>query len=225
MKIKIFALVLVSVLCSAVAFGQEERIIKDPISFSAKGIKDVEQIIEMPRLNDDSVRRIDRLLEARGMAPSYYHHKVHFTPENSGQWDKLKDGSKIWRIAFMCHDATYIAIFFDKLWIPEGGFVTMYSFDKQKVTKTITHAYNCGRTKDNPRTGCSGDIYHSDTVVLEYFIPANCKDIGNISIREVSQGYVKHLKKQQTELKSLGTSLDYTDEYLGTKDILSEFVK
>lgn len=212
---KTILLILLFVLNNILVWGQEKgRINREPISFSIERLKPIEQIIEMPEFDKDSIRRVDSIIESMGMAPYYHHHRVDFTPQNSGQWDTLEDGSRLWRIAFFCHNAPMIALTFGSFWIPKGANVSFYSYDKQKTTFMMTSDLNRGRTKYNPKKNTTDDIFDRDTVVLEYFIPNGCIDDGNISIESVKQGYIKYLKKQSESYKYNG-NMRYYDSFFG----------
>ena len=189
MKIKIFALVLVSVLCSTVAFGQEDRSRQWPVSFSTENLRPIEKIESMSPLDREFIRKSIEAYHRSGVyIAGYIHRHLNFTLENSGQWDTLENGIRVWRVTFCCPKATEMAVEFNEFNIPQGAKVFVYSFDKKHII------YHPLTYKDNLSKYSELETFRSfplscDTLVLEYNIPANIEHTGKISINAISHGF------------------------------------
>lgn len=159
-----------------------------PISFSYKNIKSIDSIIILPELDMKTIATEDLEDEEKGQPPRFgYKHNVNITLDNSGEWEILEDGSKLWRLSIKCSDALSINLLYDKFWLPEGAKLFIYSNDKKYVLGAFTSLNNKG-TLSNLRGFATGLIY-GDNIILEYYVPSGINEIGVISISHVVHGY------------------------------------
>jgi hypothetical protein len=189
MKRNLLAVIVLFLSCSHV-FGQISTD-EEPVSFrmdipvlqrSEKAQK------SLPSLNMRKIEQEDIEDEANGMPPRFgYKYEVNYNLENSGEWTNLPDGSKIWRLVISSPGALSINLLYDKFWIPDGAKFFIYSNDRKHSIGAFTSANNKGDSKDIQ--GFATGLVYSDRVTLEYWLPKQVKDIGNISIAYVVHGY------------------------------------
>jgi len=173
-----------------VIFGQittEE----EPISFRT-GIPDLQKNDNthkvMPPIDMKTIEQEDIDDEANGIPPRFgFPHEVNLNLDNSGEWQVLPDGSKLWRLAISCPGALSINLAYDKFWVPEGAKFFVYSNDRRHSIGAITSVNNKG-SKDDMKGFATGLLY-GDQITLEYYVPNNVKEVGVISVALVVQGY------------------------------------
>jgi len=142
----------------------------------------------LPPLNMITIEKEDEEDEANGIPPRFgYPHEVNYNLHNSGEWIKLSDGGRIWRLSIFCPDALSINLLYDKFWIPDGAKIFIYSNDHKHSIGAFTSVNNIG-DRDNLQGFATGLVY-SNQVTLEYYVPKEVKDIGVISIVYVVHGY------------------------------------
>lgn len=108
---------------------------------------------------------------------------VNLNTQNAGKWHTLSDGSKIWRLQITLPDAKATAVFFDKFWLPEKGKLYLYNADKSQVLGAYTSV-------NNHESGIfNTEFTYGETVVLEYFQPADVRQEAIINISDVSYFY------------------------------------
>jgi hypothetical protein len=112
---------------------------------------------------------------------------VNYTLENSGVWQELNDGSKIWRLKVKLPGALSTNTMYDKFWLPDGAKFFVYSEDTEQYIGAITSEY-IERSRENPIEFATAIIY-GETVVFEYFQPASVSDSAVISIPRIDYGY------------------------------------
>jgi lysyl endopeptidase len=108
---------------------------------------------------------------------------VNLNTHNSGKWHTLSDGSKIWRLQITLPDAKATAVFYDNFWLPEKGKLYLYNADKSQVLGAYTAANNHESKVFNT------EFTYGETVVLEYFHPAEVQQEAIINISDVSYFY------------------------------------
>ena len=138
---------------------------------------------------EDMVERIKKEDSIGGKwgAPYAFPIRVNYTLENSGVWQELDDGSKIWCLKVNLPGSFATFPLFDKFWLPEGGKFFVYSEDTRQSIGAIT-SRNIGGSKDEPIMFRTPDIY-GENVVYEYYQPAWVKESPVISISDIYYGH------------------------------------
>ncbi len=122
------------------------------------------------------------------MPPRFgYPHKVNYDLTNSGTWQVLPNGDKLWQLNVICPGALSVNFCYDKFWLPEGGKFFVYSKDRKHSIGAFTYKNNKG-DNINPRGFATGLVYGND-VVLEYYQPKDISSEAIISIEYVVHGY------------------------------------
>ena len=62
---------------------------------------------------------------------------VNFTTDNSGVWQQLNDGSKIWQLKVNIPNALSTNTYYDKFWLPQGAKFFVYSEDTKQCIGAI----------------------------------------------------------------------------------------
>lgn len=212
MKINIYILSII--LLSALSLNAQLSTYEKPPSYSMKSelLKyDDKNIKVMPPIDLAKLLEEDKEEEAHGLPPRFgFKHKVNLNTENSGQWYKLDDGRKMWRLKISCPGAKSINLLYDKFWLPEGGKFFIYSGDKRQCIGAFTTINNKGDRKE-PR-GFATELVVGDESVLEYYTPKEQTEEAIISIDYVVQGYKKlaflnkYYAKEENELQDYGGS-------------------
>ncbi|MDR2065552.1 MAG: choice-of-anchor J domain-containing protein [Prevotellaceae bacterium] len=106
----------------------------------------------------------------------------NITMENSGKWDELPDGRKIWRVAIEAKNAKAIILGYDDFYLPEGSQLFIYNADKTHVLGAYDYASNLqGGTY-------STAFVAGDVSILEYVAPLT-ETVNNARIKISSVGY------------------------------------
>lgn len=112
---------------------------------------------------------------------------VNYTLNNSGQWQTLDDGSKLWRLKVHMPGALSTNAFYDAFWLPKGAKFFVYSEGTKQSIGAITSEY-LNSDQENPFAFSTGLIY-GDEVTFEYYQPENVHDSAIISISRIDYGY------------------------------------
>ena len=108
---------------------------------------------------------------------------VSISTANSGQWDYLPGGGRIWRVTIICNGAQAIGLNFDELHLPERADVFVYTPDRKFVIGALTSTEIPAKQKFATRP-LSGD-----TIILEYFEPDRVKEQAVIDISGLAYIY------------------------------------
>jgi V8-like Glu-specific endopeptidase len=112
---------------------------------------------------------------------------VNYTLENSGVWQDLDDGSRVWRLTVNLPNALSVHALYDKLWLPESSKFFVYNAETQQYIGAITSEF-IGGNKENPIEFATGIIY-GENITFEYYQPAFVVDSAIISISRIDYGY------------------------------------
>lgn len=110
-------------------------------------------------------------------------HAVRLNLENSGHWQTLPGGDRLWRLQIDCPDAISVNLLYDDFYLPEGATLYLYRPDGQQIRGGFTSRNNTADRK------FATAIVVGESVVLEYYEPLNVQGQGAISINRVNHGY------------------------------------
>jgi V8-like Glu-specific endopeptidase len=117
--------------------------------------------------------------------------EVNYTLYNSGIWQVLANGDKLWTLKVKLPRALSTNALYDKFWLPEGAKFFVYSEDTGQSIGAVTSEY-IGGSYEEPISFATGLIYE-ETVIFEYYQPASVIDSAVISISRIDYGY-RHIK-------------------------------
>lgn len=154
-----------------------------PKSFeiSAKG--------SIPKYTTGNVDHIKLLAEDKeeeklGVAQRFgYGFDVNYNLDNSGSWQTLQDGSKIWKLKLESPGAFSINLLYDDFKLSEKVKFFIYSEDKADLIGAFTSDNN----KDHGKFATG--LVKGDVVILELNVPPYVSDPGKLSISKVIHAY------------------------------------
>ena len=89
-------------------------------------------LVHMPEIDLERLQEEDRILDQQKNIPFRFGENISVDLDihNSGNWEILADGSRIWRLAIQSPGATTINFIFDQYIIPEEASVFVYPADR-----------------------------------------------------------------------------------------------
>lgn len=169
-----------SFLSAQVSFGGKPVGIKAAkIGLAAPPVERMPEVDVAPLMAEDEARL------AQGNKGPYrfgYNHSVHLGMDNSGAWDVLPNGDRLWRLALECPGALSVNFVFDEYVVPEGARVFVYN-DAGEVLGAFTAQSNPGHTELGV-TQLSGE-----RITVEYHEPAALAGQGRLHINQVTHAY------------------------------------
>jgi V8-like Glu-specific endopeptidase/predicted secreted protein len=112
---------------------------------------------------------------------------VNYTLYNSGTWQVLANGDKLWTLKVKLPGALSSNAVYDKFWLPEGTKFFVYSEETEQYIGAVTSEY-IGGSYEEPVPFATGLIY-GESVVFEYYQPVSVEDSAIISIPFIYYGY------------------------------------
>ncbi len=102
---------------------------------------------------------------------------------NSGTWEDIGDGSRIWRLKLFSEGAEAISLYFNDFKLPEGG--KLYLYDESGKQLLGAFSSNNNRESGHFATG----LILGNTVILEYNSPSNVKELPEMTIKDFGYAY------------------------------------
>ena len=119
---------------------------------------------------------------------------VNLNLNNSGLWETLANGDKVWRLKIKSPNAKTINLNYSAFNLPIGA--TFFVFNKNERLGSFTHENN----KANGEF--STTLLKGETVILEYFEPSSVQGLGVIEVSSVIHGY----RDVFSQMKAFGSS-------------------
>lgn len=138
----------------------------------------------MPAVDAEAMIAEDATREAQGLKGPYrfgYNHAVSLDLENSGTWQTLANGDRVWRLAIECPAAFSINFEFNDYSIPEGGRVFVYT--DSEVLGAFTMQSSGGQNSLGV-TQLAGE-----RITIEYNEPLSALGQGRLRIGQVTHAY------------------------------------
>ncbi len=142
-------------------------------------------LIELPAVDAASLMAEDEQRMANGIKGPFrfgFNHAVDLGTENSGVWNTLTDGTRIWRLAIHCPNAYSINFEFGEYVVPDGAKVFVYNTAGEQLG-AFTAASASGRHIMGV-TQLAGD-----RITVEYQEPAAVAGQGHLRITQVTHAY------------------------------------
>ncbi|MBL7784951.1 MAG: hypothetical protein JNM36_03540 [Chitinophagales bacterium] len=109
---------------------------------------------------------------------------TNYTLDNSGVWETLPNGDRIWRLGIRSELGYGISLW-TKIVIPKGGYFAYYSPDGYYVSSLYTA----------PGNSYNDDLFTGEMpgkeLIVEYYEPKNAKGKGNIQVLRVELNLTK----------------------------------
>jgi PKD repeat protein len=167
-----------------------------PVSFT-KTMRTTIQSITMPPVDVAALLAEDSLEQAKGVPYRFgYPFEVAYDLQNSGTWETLSDGGRLWRLRIESPGAYSINLVYDRFWLPPGAKFFIYNEDRSMVIGAFTERNNKehGKFATAPVKG--------DVSILEYYEPPGATP-GIISIQRVVHAY-RNLFNRDVVKETLG---------------------
>mgnify|MGYP001485584599 CR=1 FL=1 len=159
-----------------------------PYSFDKAFLTQRVPVETMQALNKTAIEREDEADEEAGRPPRFgYPLDAGFTLDNSGVWQTLPNGDRLWRLSIHCPGARSINLLYDAFWLPDGATLYIYNADRSHVIGGFT-----SRNNNSPRgnsIGYATSLVYGEMITLEYYEPQEVDFPGEISIAKVVHGY------------------------------------
>lgn len=169
--------------CCGVDTSAQVSIGGTPLGFS-KSFSDNMQTVQVQAADEQTLTAQDEEDAQFGLPFRFgYAINVNFTLENSGTWENLPDGGRLWRLKITSPGAHSINLNYDDFHIPAGSRLFVYSHDRSVVIGAFTSANNKDH-REFATTPIRGDI-----CIVEYYEPAEARDQGSIAISQIVHGY------------------------------------
>jgi lysyl endopeptidase len=156
-----------------------------PYSFNVNSLAAEVHSVEMPPFDLQPLLIEDSIDMLAGNVPyrSGKAHEVSLNLSNSGTWETLPNGDKIWRLKITSPGAYSINLLYDQFFLPQGAELFIYNSDQSDVLGAFTSINN------NPDGTFSSFLTSGETTILEYYEPAAVSGQGVLSISSVVHGY------------------------------------
>jgi len=163
--------------------------IKDSMGSKLHALKNIQRI-QMPEVNSAELAEEDAKRDNKGGAFRFgISIPVNINMDNSGVWDTLSDGTRIWRLRIaLSKEARSLSFVFNRFYLPEKAKFFVYSEDKIQVLGAFTAKNNQGGMDGEAGSFATSFIY-GHKAVLEYMEPAGTSTKPVISLKEVVHAY------------------------------------
>jgi hypothetical protein len=157
-----------------------------PLSFENSGLLKSTVVFEtLPKVDVEKLISEDAINDLNKEIPWRFGENiaVNYNPDNSGVWDILDNGDKLWRLGIRSAGAFTINLTFDKYHVPPGAKLFVYNEGKTQVIGAFTD-FNNQEDKVFATTLVSGDA-----MIIEYFEPSASAFSGELNLNRVTHGY------------------------------------
>lgn len=155
-----------------------------PKSWELQNIQQVSPI-SLPIFDLKSIQNEDKINDRNLEIPYRFGYKfdVNYSLQNSGTWETLDNGDRIWRIRFLSEGAKSMNFILEDFFIPIGAKLFLYSNDRTDLLGAYTF------TQNNKNKSLGTWIVKGEDITLEYFEPASQNGKGSFTIRKITHGY------------------------------------
>jgi len=154
-----------------------------PLSFSKQLPQNI-QTINMPSVDVAAFLAEDEIEESKGVAYRFgAPFEVNYDLNNSGSWEELPNGDRVWRLKIVSTGAYSINLIYDHFFLPSGGTFYIYNEDHSMKIGAFTERNN----KDHGQFATA--LVKGDASVLEYYEPKDVRGKGIISIKRIVHAY------------------------------------
>jgi subtilisin-like proprotein convertase family protein len=108
---------------------------------------------------------------------------VQLNMQNSGVWQTLADGSRVWHLGIQCNGAYTVNLTFDQFKLPNNARLFVFSRDFSHVIGAFTADNNADHGQ------FATTLVRGSEIVLEYFEPQKVDFQAELQINQVTHGY------------------------------------
>jgi hypothetical protein len=156
-----------------------------PKSFTLEGLKANIDYRIMPEIDVEALLIEDAEDELKGNIPWRFGKdlEVDLNLNNSGSWETLDNGDRIWRLEITSYGAFSINLIYDQFYLPEGATFFVYNEQKTHLIGSFTHLNN------KPGGTFASVPVRGETCILEYYEPNSVHGEGQVSVSHVIHAY------------------------------------
>ncbi|MCR9183268.1 MAG: T9SS type A sorting domain-containing protein [Flavobacteriaceae bacterium] len=156
----------------------------EPLSWKLNHTRSVSPLV-LEEIDLQSLIAEDLINDARGDIPWRFGKEIEvsFNMSNSGVWDEMNNGDRIWRINIQSLGANTMNFIFDDFYLPPGANLYLYNDDRSD----LLGAYTSSQNRDDRQLGTW--FVDGDNVWIEYFEPRSQRNKGSLNISKVVHGY------------------------------------
>jgi len=111
-----------------------------------------------------------------------YNHQVDLSMTNSGVWNTMPNGDRVWRLSIHCPQAHSINFEFHEYVVPEGAQVFVYN-----EMDEVLGGFEAGSNPGHDQLGV--DLLAGDRITIEYVEPLVVRGQGRLRVGQVTHGY------------------------------------
>jgi hypothetical protein len=154
-----------------------------PHSFGLTGLKNL-TTVSTPTVNADSLRLDDSLhASTQDVIRFGFTFNRNYSLSNSGMWDTLSNGDRIWRFKIGSKNALSLSFIFRDFWLPDNSEFFIYNSEKDVTLGAFTSDIN-----NSPSNVFATDEVKGDTIILEYYEPSYASG-ARINLNEIIHAY------------------------------------
>jgi len=179
---KLFLIAFLFFFLPAINYAQTNRG-GTPVSFSGAVTGDyVEKVLPKPDMKfiqeEDEADAKNGVLRKVGRSIL-----VDINLNNSGSWETLPNGDRIWRLKIKAEGALALGVYYNHFWLPAGARMYLYNEDHSRVLGAYTQ-------ENNTESGLfATELMPGNAFTIEYFEPSRTKGFSVISISEIAYVY------------------------------------
>ncbi len=159
-----------------------------PVFFQTKENKSL-SVVDLPPFAAvyQTIKQQEKTIGVNTKAVKYAHeYKVKYNTGNSGIWDILPDGRKVWRFAIQSKGAYSLGVRFSKYRLPKGAELFIYN------SKNYLGAFT--EINNKPWETLVIQAFAGDRLIIEYVEPKNTEFKGKIEIGGILHDYKNILR-------------------------------
>jgi hypothetical protein len=108
---------------------------------------------------------------------------VNLEMNNSGVWNTLSNGDRVWRLSLKSAGALATCLYFDNFFLPEGSTLHVYTPDHKQLFGSYTYLDNQGNDL------FSTEFLKGEEEIIEYYEPLSVKGQGRLRITSLAHQY------------------------------------
>ena len=178
-----------------------------PYSFS-NYLPSIKSTKQMPTFDVEKMIEEDETAESGTKMRYGKIFSTNFDIQNSGEWEVLSNGDRIWRLSIQSPTASAIKILYDRFYLPQETYLFVYNIDRDMVLGPFTN-------DDNYEDGTFGHpLIKGEQIIIEYYEPKNIIDSPDLSIKSVIHDYRNILGFDETKnYCGINVACDEADPY------------
>lgn len=122
---------------------------------------------------------------------------VQLDLNNSGTWENLPNGDRVWRLKIQSKGANSLNLIFNNFFMPQGAELYLYNENKDYIIGAFTtlNNKNHGRFSTAPVKG--------SVVILEYYEPKSVQGQGRLAVSSIVHAYRDMFKTAAAHIQNL----------------------